>query len=400
MNELIQENYGQATIRWKLLAGASALVLTAYVSSVPSAMAEDVSKPQVWIELGGQLEEQMGMGNTYTPPFIANNPDSPAFNPVSPVHYERPALYSLGEEGKISFQPEGSDWQFSAAIRYGRSGGRRSAIPGKQTDHVAHYTAVRFYYDYELDRYVYNPLTGQVTQHLDTFAPTQVEHSQTHAVVDFMAGRDVGLGLFGGSGSSTVSAGVRFAQFHSKISANIHARPANEVGYFYNAFIHHLFPSLPGLIPTGPNFHTYAAQFHAQRNFAGVGPSISWNASMPVVGNLDDEALTVDWGVNAAVLFGRQRASGDHQTSGHYRHGTSNSGYYSLGKSFNRSRRVTVPNVGGMVGMSLKFPHAKISVGYRGDFFFGAMDAGIDERDTRDVSFRGPFATISIGLGG
>jgi hypothetical protein len=65
-----------------------------------------------------------------------------------------------------------------------------------------------------------------------------------------------------------------------------------------------------------------------------------------------------------------------------------------------RSRSVVVPNVGGFVGMSLRFPNAKVSLGYRIDAFFGAMDGGIDTRKTYDRDFYGPFATISIGLGG
>ena len=46
------------------------------------------------------------------------------------------------------------------------------------------------------------------------------------------------------------------------------------------------------------------------------------------------------------------------------------------------------------------FTNAKISAGYRGDFFFGAMDTGNDTRKTKTVGFYGPFATISIGSGG
>jgi hypothetical protein len=42
----------------------------------------------------------------------------------------------------------------------------------------------------------------------------------------------------------------------------------------------------------------------------------------------------------------------------------------------------------------------KVSLGYRADFFFGAMDAGIDSPDSKTVGFRGPFATVSLGLGG
>ena len=65
-----------------------------------------------------------------------------------------------------------------------------------------------------------------------------------------------------------------------------------------------------------------------------------------------------------------------------------------------RSRTVTIPNVGGMAGVSLKFPNAKVSLGYRADFFFGAMDGGIDTAHRENVGFYGPFATMSVGIGG
>ena len=63
-----------------------------------------------------------------------------------------------------------------------------------------------------------------------------------------------------------------------------------------------------------------------------------------------------------------------------------------------RSRNVTVPNIGGFAGLSFKYPNAKVSLGYRADFFFGAVDGGIDARKTYDRSFYGPYATVSIGL--
>jgi hypothetical protein len=65
-----------------------------------------------------------------------------------------------------------------------------------------------------------------------------------------------------------------------------------------------------------------------------------------------------------------------------------------------RSQAVTIPNVGGFVGGTLKFVNAKISLGYRADFFFGATDAGIDAVKKSTVGFYGPFAAISVGLGG
>ena len=61
---------------------------------------------------------------------------------------------------------------------------------------------------------------------------------------------------------------------------------------------------------------------------------------------------------------------------------------------------MTIPNVGGFAGVSFRYANAKVSFGYRGDFFFNAMDTGWDTRKSSTVGFYGPFATISIGLGG
>ena len=59
---------------------------------------------------------------------------------------------------------------------------------------------------------------------------------------------------------------------------------------------------------------------------------------------------------------------------------------------------VIVPNVGGFAGLSFRYADAKVSFGYRADFFFGAIDGGIDARKSETLGFYGPFATISIGL--
>jgi hypothetical protein len=37
-------------------------------------------------------------------------------------------------------------------------------------------------------------------------------------------------------------------------------------------------------------------------------------------------------------------------------------------------------------------------LGYRADFFFGAIDGGVDTRKTADRNFYGPYLGIGIGL--
>ena len=57
------------------------------------------------------------------------------------------------------------------------------------------------------------------------FGDGQGTTRESHLVVDFRAGKDVGLGLFGAKGMSVFSAGVRFAQFTSGSDVTLHARP-------------------------------------------------------------------------------------------------------------------------------------------------------------------------------
>ena len=125
MSELIQHNDNRATIRWKLLTGVSALALTAYVSSANFAKAEDADRPIVWIDLGGQMEQMQGVTGSFTAPFMSVTPTPAPYR--GNIFDQSAPRFSFGEDGKISFQPEDSDWIFSAGIRYGRSHSNRHA---------------------------------------------------------------------------------------------------------------------------------------------------------------------------------------------------------------------------------------------------------------------------------
>ena len=110
------------------------------------------------------------------------------------------------------------------------------------------------------------------------------------------------------------------------------------------------------------------------------------------------------------MLFGRQKTKVSQTTQAYHfpiteAYGGQYDGYYYTrvyrgSHQHTRSRGVTIPNLGGFAGLSVKYPNVKFSLGYRADFFFGAVDAGIDERRTKNLGFNGPFATVSIGLGG
>jgi hypothetical protein len=269
-----------------------------------------------------------------------------------------------------------------------------------------------------------------------TFADGRARHDESHAVLDFMAGKDVGLGMFGMSGSSILSGGIRVAHFQSKSTVHLSGvpdlqyptgqiTPLTSAKYeFQNSKIH---------------FHHYDGSSSSEASFLGLGPAIAWKASAPIAGDESDGELNFDWGANFSVLFGRQRARGQHseiarayyltkwyetgdrsvhhgnpQVGGRFL-GPCRPGGAGSGRNFytpspcaqttntalhNRSRIVAVPNLGVFAGLSMKYRNAKVSFGYRADDFFGAIDGGIDQSKRFDRGFSGPFAKVSVGLGG
>jgi hypothetical protein len=387
MSELIIKQSARGNARWNLLATVSAMAICGAGCAVP-AFAGDADHSTVWIELGAQVERTQGGQDPFLPPFLQSSP-RPAFEDVPSASTQRPPRYAIGGEGKITLSPEGSDWSLSADVRYGRSNGAKHLH--QQTTEIRK-SGVHLL----TDDPVYVRLTG--------FGDTASAHKASYLVADFVAGRDVGLGLWRGASSAVVDFGVRFVQFTSKNTTTLRELP--------DPFVERV----PRPSPFLPNAHKYATNthhhsFYAQssvwHSFSGVGPTISMNGSQAFAGNPDEGELSFDWGINGAVLFGRQKVHGSHKTTGEYftNHFTAfgfapKSTYSPPPKSIARTRSVVVPNVGGFAGLSVRRANAKVSFGYRADFFFGAMDAGIDARRTETMSFHGPFVSLSVGLGG
>jgi iron complex outermembrane receptor protein len=389
----------------------------------------DNGKPPLWIELGGGLARLDDSQQEFSPPFI---PDVAEPKQLKALENQKPPLYGLDEEAKLSWQPDDSDWVFSAAVRYGRSSANRS---GHQQTPNADVKVIPF-------TFLGIPAGGYSVypyQHVK-FAHDLSHQSERHTILDFLVGKDVGLGMFGIDGTSVVSGGVRVAQFVSRSNENMNAVP--DLQYPTAAISNHaqkyqfLHPKM--------HFHDYQAVAAEKQSFHGLGPELAWNASTPVAGNgTDNGAIALDWGANVSMLFGRQNARGSHKTTtvsyyltrpgagggdaiigdlfGPPGHQVKNE--YFLGPcthsteahirtagpgcapktgaaSHNRSRMVAVPNVGALFGLSYKYQNAKVSFGYRADEFFGAMDGGIDTHKSENRGFNGPYATLSIGLGG
>lgn len=386
MSELIQKNDNRTTIHWKLLTGASALALA--VCSTSPVKAEDADHSLLWIELGGQMEQASGLSAPFVAPFMTITPTPDIYKGFAFAGSQRPARYSFGEEAKITLQPRDSDWLFSAGIRYGRSHANRHT----------HHQKSRPSQQWVLYYYGYPYATYTATFAGDALADTQTRSSESHLILDFMAGKDVGLGLFGREGTSTISGGVRIASFAERNAAHISGRPTiNTQIVHYNKYYGLLRFDVPH-----STFNQYTMIAQANRSFRGIGPALSWNSSAVIAGNAEHGELALDLGINASLLFGKQKARTQHSTQAYHNttfHGSYPELYHHSPPASVRSRSVTVPNIGGYAALTAQFKGAKVSFGYRYDAFLKAMDTGIDARKTSNLTFNGPYASISIGIG-
>ncbi len=389
MSELINTHDNRATIRWKLLTGVSALALTAYVSIAGVARAEDADRPAVWIELGGEMQMMQGLSDPFTAPFMSAIADIGLDTGKSFSKDQRPPRFAFGLDSRITFQPRDSDWLFSASIRYGRAHTKQH-VHNQTAGHIGYIRTIGHAYHY-------TSIPPSYLRSIEAFRDVDAPSSERHMVLDFSAGKDVGIGLLGHDGKSDVSAGVRIAEFKEGSAVGIYVRPVVSVGY----------DSLFAVFPAAIFPHQYTMVAHSERSFKGVGPLLSWNASAGLAGNREDGQLMLDWGIDASVLFGRQKAKTDHSTQSYYRKIGPPPKYYALyGKGplhgnyhSTRSKRVTVPDFGAFVGLSYRYSNAKVSIGYRYDNFLKAMDAGIDAAKKSNLTFNGPYTSISIGLG-
>jgi len=383
MSELMNAAPSGREFRWSLLATVSVLALWAAGDMGSDALAySSEDRPTVWIELGAQFERVDAGEEQFAPPFILATP-RPSPETVSPLDVGHAPRHSIGGEGKISFEPVDSDLVFSIGVRYGRSNSqkhlRQQSYPTQPTGFTCTTGCI--------------PKYQRALQFMDTTA----KHSESHFVLDFQAGKDLGIGLFSGRTSSIISLGVRVAQFGSKSNVAFKSDPDAKVEIKYSG---------GNKFRVGATYHSNQGTSAASRSFRGIGPSISLSASTPIAGSREDGQIAIDWGANAAVLFGRQKAKVHHQATAQYHQGkyyiSSQPNYrttqYRHSTDHVRSRSVVVPNVGGFAGLTFGYSAAKVSFGYRADFFFGAMDGGLDTRKAENRSFYGPFATIGVGL--
>ena len=247
MSEFTKLSSNRIGFRAKLLASAcgASLLVTTY----QPALASEDDRPIVWIELGGAFTQLENDQEAYLPPFTQGASHLP-FITVSPANLEKPMPTSWDGNAKIAFELPGMDWLLSAGIMYGRS--VRSEAMRQQTAQRSPAHNIGY----------------------DAYQSTAAKNNESHMILDFQAGKDVGLGAFGNSGHSTVNFGVRYAQLNSKSDTNVLYQPTNSLH----------------------TYHKFSGSLHVERKFTGVGPSLSWDASAGLIGDAASGGISLDWG--------------------------------------------------------------------------------------------------------
>lgn len=401
MSEIVTRR--QSNPRLRLLTTVSSIVLIANTCGLEAAFA---GNPPFWVEVGIQNNR---VYDSKDPPLPLN--DLLGSADLSASFFDAFSLKRSSDAyAKVSFQSEDSNWIFSASVIYGRA--HHKANRDSTTAHVPVPTAATFAtYHTTIPTYPFpwhRTQVHQVGENASFISGGQATRTESHLIVDFEAGRDVGLGMFG---SSTLSAGVRIANFRSAvIVSNVQGVQDVQFDHFQHTHpTYAFFPSSVKVVPWFFNFYnnnwrSLLAAGRSSESFDGVGPSLSWEASTPLWGKQDHGGqILLDWGVNAGVLFGRRKYSEEHHTS---------EAYHCVGRycgtqpdinvsgSTNLNKNTTVPNLGGSIGISYQLGNMKLNAGYRADFFFGAMPAGDAGTGTSTVGFHGPYASLSVGVGG
>jgi hypothetical protein len=402
MNQSISDWRRGSRARLLTTVSAIALIVSVY-GAEPVIAAEESGEPPLWIELGWHADHVYDSKDGFALPLGNLIPQTGITGPlVGGLNLS----HSYGDDGKITIRPDGTNWVFSASVTYGRSHGSATV---SQTQGIPTTSFVTLHTSLPAKarhRTVYHT----VAQHSRDVSATTAS-AENHFVIDFEAGKDVGLGMFDRSGISTFGAGVRFAQLNSALNVEkFNADPDVHFEYYHAtkvayAYISGVFQAVPRYVyGYSQVWHSIAGNPHSSHDFNGLGPSVYWDASVPLLGNPKQVGeILIDWGVNAAILFGKQKNKVQHQTVG----GEFCVGRYCQGlrteyrntSQIETVKNVTVPNLGGFVGISYRRLDFKASVGYRGDFFFRAVDTGISGQSASTRGFQGPYASISIGIG-
>ncbi|HEX5776306.1 MAG TPA: Lpg1974 family pore-forming outer membrane protein, partial [Caulobacteraceae bacterium] len=349
----------------------------------------------------GQAQRHDASNAAVSPSFLDSEstvPDEPgpAFSPaIDPRIDQQDDLdWGDGRDVKLTYAP-GDGWKASLGVRFGKTNGSMPWSERREEGFVGcQYSTATC--EFVLEYYFYDLFASRENYSISTTADRE-----EHMIVDFVVGKDIGVGAFGEGGSSTVSAGLRYADLGSTTSAKIFGTtnwntPVTEYLGFCGCQISH---------------DRFESQIEADRGFEGTGPVLSWEASKALLGNRDVGFLGLDWSLSGGMLFGdRETAISGQEVEKNY---SDPAGRFTTIQgvlvhdeitttpvSFRRSESATVPTYGATVGFSYTVDRFKVGAGYRWETYQDAIDGGYDEAQEEDRTIDGPYFKVSLGFGG
>ncbi|HEX6865979.1 MAG TPA: Lpg1974 family pore-forming outer membrane protein, partial [Caulobacteraceae bacterium] len=360
------------------------------------------------VEIGGQVQRHDAPYAKLKPGWYADEDGqtlfSSATDPLTPQN--RDLDWGDGRDVKVTWRPEGSPWFVSGGIRYAKTNG---STPNIHQDEIAGPKVCAVPSDYQgglfakllcdptFDYYGYLP-PGYYYNEAAVVSPrnwsdSKARGKEDHLFVDFQAGRDVGMGLIG-AGRSQLSAGLRYAHLQSTT--------VTTMGGITN------FDLPDGFAAKYANLDDVSAFFDAERDFKGTGPTLTWDAAVPLWENGDMGRVDLDWSLTGGVLFGKQRTDISGEEKFYHFYGK----YYGahVGSfldpvtptpiDIHRSKSATVPLLDLGLGLSYEVQRIKVSTGYRWERYFDAVDGGFAEHQSDDRTIDGPYFKLSVGFGG
>ncbi|HEX6866133.1 MAG TPA: Lpg1974 family pore-forming outer membrane protein [Caulobacteraceae bacterium] len=348
------------------------------------------------VEIGGSTNRYLANNEDYHPTWMDEYlPDFPM-----PASIQNNDLdWSDGREVKLTYRPNTGPWTVSAAYRTGdanashTSGGATQAVEGGE--------GVITFFGMELIRqYISSP---------DNHWRGAVHDREEHQLVDFVVGRDFGMGWLS---KSTFAAGVRYATFGSDSKVLMDGIPNIYVPDEWQ-----LLDPKYGIDSPQPAQDHHTTSLTSRREFEGYGPQLSWDAAVQLWGDEENGHADLDWTLSGGVLFGQQDVNSVEDRVGtHYFGGQPDTTGEGLIQTFiqrsniypgdaarvvrTRSRDVTASTLGVSLGLSYEVQRVKVSTGYRYDRFFDVIDGGYEDASSKDRAIHGPYLKLAIGFGG
>jgi hypothetical protein len=293
-----------------------------------------------------------------------------------------------GGEARLTYRPAGTPWRVSAGVRFGKANGDAKGIYSELADQEKVCGEPIFICQ--------NPLIPTIEKY--NTIPTNsswvhTSQSDDHMLVDFMVGRDVGMGA--GDFRSSLSGGLGYARITSRTDLKVQGIPDWVVtnGFFTD--------------PTTARHHWYDATLTSEREFEGVGPVAAWEASQRLRGDEETGTLSLAWTVGGGVLFGKRKVDMTGDILSNYYISRYNNTYAfpppvsdRMQVDRQRSKSLAVPTANLSLGLAYEIDRLKVGAGYRWERYFDVIDGGDRERKAYGRTIDGPYFKLSIGFGG